>query len=194
VHRRQRREDDVAHAGSGEQPVGERGAVAHRAPRRHLIDDVVHAGDDDRDVGAERSGADEQIVDASGRQPGASSQRPFDAPSGRALQCSHEVADDRLLLARDADAGGRRITGDEQTQRRCARGTDDAFAFAVRLGKHRRPAPRRQRLGDEQRRERDFERQRGGRRRDALRARRRSGAAGAVRSARSRACASRRRH
>ena len=54
MHRRQRREDDVAHARRADQPVGERGAVAHRAPRRHLVDDVVDAGDDDGDVGAER--------------------------------------------------------------------------------------------------------------------------------------------
>ena len=46
--------------------------------------------------------------------------RPLDAPPGRAVQRSHQVADDRLLLARDADAGGRRIAGDEQAQRRRA--------------------------------------------------------------------------
>ncbi len=84
MHRRQRREDDVANAGAAEQPVGERGAVAHRAPGRHLIDDVVDAGDDDGDVGAERRRFDEQAVDAARRQAGAGAQGPFDAPSGRA--------------------------------------------------------------------------------------------------------------
>ena len=97
VHRRQRREDDVARAAPGRAASRRARRGAHRAPRRHLVDHVVDAGDDDRDVGAERRSAPR-----AGRGRCASSARSGRAAPTRcgrpqsALQRAHEVAGDRL--------------------------------------------------------------------------------------------------
>jgi hypothetical protein len=57
MHRRQRAEHHVLHAGGVAQPVGQRFARGHGAVRRHLVDDVVDTGDDHCQVGLQAARA-----------------------------------------------------------------------------------------------------------------------------------------
>ncbi len=157
VHRRQRREDDVARQPLAEQPVGERGAMRQRAAHRNLIDHVVDAGDDDGDVRRRRRRRAQQLEHGAGGEAGAGAEPPLDRPGTMRLQRADQVADHRLVLMGDADAGGRRIAGDEKAERRPLAAPGAAVAASGRLGQHRRPAAGAHGLRHQQRRQRELE-------------------------------------
>ncbi len=124
VHRRQRREDDMRDADRTEQPVGERGALLDRAPRRHEVDHVVDTGDDDCDLAGDGTGArrvahplEQQRVHLARGQAALRVQLPVHRPPREAVQRAAEVAGERAVLVVDADAGSRRIAGDQHAQR-----------------------------------------------------------------------------
>ena len=158
VHRRQRREDDVARAPRAEQPVGERGAVASARRVVNLIDDVVDAGDDDGDVGAERRRRRaSRSWTARVVRPVRAQQRPLDAPAGR--RCSVRTRWPTTAwswwatptpAADESPATSRRSVGAPAAPTRPSRSP----AASGSTGARRRVA---QRLRDQQRRERELE-------------------------------------
>ena len=73
------------------------------------------------------------------------------------LQGADQVADHRLVLMSDTDAGGRRIAGDEEPDRRALAAPGATVAASGGLGQHRRSATGPQRLRHEQRCQRELE-------------------------------------
>ena len=158
MHRRQRREDDVAHSRVREQPVGECGAVLHRALRRDLIDDVVDAEHGHRDVGRVDALLLHERQRLRRRDAALRDELPRDAHRSRLREMARQISGERELLRHHADARARRVADDQQSQL-CAL-ADDAAARPARFGQQRRAPPRANRLRDQHRRQRELQRER----------------------------------
>ena len=192
-HRRQRREDDVARqpAGRAASRRARRGARSARRVGTWSITSLTPVMTTATSAARRRRRRSSSMHGAR-RQAGAGAARPTRS-AARSMRCQRadQVADDRLVLVGDADAGGRRIAGDQQAQRRARRRAERGLrarpAASGSTGARRRVA---QRLRDQQRRQRELERQ--GQRGMASRGRPRARSRSEL--ARSRACASGRRH
>ena len=116
---------------------------------------------DDRDVRRRRRRRAQQLEHGARGEAGAGAKAPLRSARARcACQRADQVADHRLVLMGDADAGGRRIAGDEEPQRRALAAPGAASrlpAASGSTGARRRVA---QRLRHQQRRQRELEGQR----------------------------------
>ncbi len=122
MDRRQRAEHHVLRAGAVAQQVGDRFARPHRAQRADLVDDIVDAGNDDGQIDHRQLAVVQHLKRLRGREAGARAAASNAARAAHlARQQRQQMADERVVLCRHADAGRRRVARDQQAQSRRAR-------------------------------------------------------------------------